>query len=208
MPGFSQEGPQVSSAFPEGGAGDSRRPPGPASGAIDRRARPTTHPSGIRGPRACARWGPGGVLGRWAGQAAGRGQGHTRGFRGHSRGCTGRVEQASGSLSCAGKTPESTAVIGSSARARPKPPPASFARHGHLGLVAYGDTTYSDHAVDTGWRVSDRPGAQPPWTPRHPQPGSSPHKHVRPGRWPSASWAQRDPRNLKEDPRPMRAPLS
>lgn len=66
VPGFSQEGPQVLSAFPEGGAGDSRRPPSPASGAIDR----TAHPSGIRGPRACARRGPGGVPGRRARQAA------------------------------------------------------------------------------------------------------------------------------------------
>lgn len=85
------------------------------------------------------------------------------------------MEQAPGSPSCAGRTSESPAVIGGSARARPNPLPARPHGRGTLAwsLVATpGIPTTPRHWL--AGSCADRAGAQPLRTPRCPGPAPAP----------------------------------
>lgn len=193
MPGFSQEGPQVLSAFPEGGAGDSRRPPSPASGAIDR----TAHPSGIRGPRACARRGPGGVPGRRARQAA---RARPAVLPGASMGTAGAAQGVWSRPRGPRRVQAGPLSHQRSSEALPEPDPILCQLVPTAGAPWPGHWwphRYTDHPSTLAGGVLRRPrGSSAPLDSEVPRPGAGPHKRFCPGRWPSASWAQRDPQNL------------
>lgn len=75
---------------------------------------------------------------------------------------------------------------------------SSSPRQGHLGLVTGGHTRYTDHPSTLAGGVLRRPrGSSAPPDSEVPRPGAGPHERFHPGRWPSASWAQRDPQNLR-----------